>query len=155
MPLWLILALCCITSWGIWGFLAKLVTAKGMHPVALSAVSSLTTALTAWIAFFFLAGAPWDKTYGHIPFALIVGILGSVGAITFFLALHHGRASLVVPLSALTPPLPYSSASFSWENVPLLCKVWELFWPCSPRYCWDCKSSLRKMQRLRLLVFCR
>jgi transporter family protein len=105
MPLWLILALCCITSWGIWGFLAKLLTAKGMHPVALSAVSSLTTALTAWIAFFFLAGAPWDKTYGHIPFALIVGILGSVGAITFFFALHHGRASLVVPLSALYPAI--------------------------------------------------
>jgi bacterial/archaeal transporter family protein len=88
MPLWLILALCCILSWGIWGFLAKLATAKGMHPVALSAVSSLTTALTAWIAFFFLAGAPWDKTYGHIPFALIVGTLSALyPAITIFLSL--------------------------------------------------------------------
>jgi uncharacterized membrane protein len=76
-----------------------------MHPVALSAISSLTTTLTAWAAFFFLAGAPWNRTYGHIPFALIVGILGSVGAITFFLALQHGRASLVVPLSALYPAI--------------------------------------------------
>jgi len=75
MPLWLILALYCILSWGIWEFLAKLATAKGMHPVALSAISSLATTLTAWIAFFFLAGAPWDKTYGHIPFALVVGVL--------------------------------------------------------------------------------
>jgi transporter family protein len=105
MALWLILAICCVTFWGVWGFLAKLATAKGMHPVALSAVSSLTTALTAWLAFFFLAGAPWEKTYGHIPFALGVGVLGSLGAIAFFLALHHGRASLVVPLSALYPAI--------------------------------------------------
>ena len=105
MALWLVLAICCVTSWGVWGFLAKLTTAKGMHPVALSAVSSLTTALTAWGAFFFLAGAPWEKTYGHIPFALVVGVLGSMGAISFFLALQHGRASLVVPLSALYPAI--------------------------------------------------
>jgi len=84
MPLWLILALCCIFSWGTWGFLAKLTTAKGMHPVALSAISSLTITLTAWAVFFFLAGALWDKTYGYIPFALVVGILGREGLLRFF-----------------------------------------------------------------------
>jgi transporter family protein len=105
MALWLILAIACVSFWGVWGFLAKLVTTKGMHPVALSAISSITAALTSWVAFFFLAGAPWEKTEGHVSFALLVGVLGSAGAITFFLALQHGRASLVVPLSALYPAI--------------------------------------------------
>jgi transporter family protein len=52
-----------------------------------------------------LAGAPWDKIYDRISFALVVGVLGSAGAIAFFLALQHGRASLVVPLSALYPAI--------------------------------------------------
>lgn len=103
MALWLTFAVCCVGFWGVWGFVAKLTTARGMHPLALSAVSSLATMLTAWSVFFFLGGAPWGKSQGNVPFALLTGILGSAGAISFFLALQHGRASLVVPLSALYP----------------------------------------------------
>jgi transporter family protein len=105
MSLWLIFAVSCVSFWGVWGFLAKLSTARGLHPLALAAVSSLTTALTAWTAFYFIGGAPWGKAHGNIPLALLTGILGSAGAISFFLALHHGRASLVVPLSALYPAI--------------------------------------------------
>src|SRR5580765_5092762 len=103
MALWLLLAICCVSFWGVWGFLAKLTTARGMHPLALSAISSLTTALTAWAAFYFLGGVPWEKSSANISLALLTGVLGSAGAISFFLALQHGRASLVVPLSALYP----------------------------------------------------
>ncbi len=103
MALWLLLAICCVSFWGVWGFMAKLTTSRGMHPLALSAISSLTTALTAWIAFYFIGGAPWEKSSTNISMALFTGILGSAGAISFFLALQHGRASLVVPLSALYP----------------------------------------------------
>jgi transporter family protein len=103
MALWLLLAICCVSFWGVWGFMAKLTTAKGMHPLALSAISSLTTALTAWVAFYFIGGAPWERSSANISMALLTGILGSAGAISFFLALQHGRASLVVPLSALYP----------------------------------------------------
>jgi transporter family protein len=55
-----------------------------------------------WSAFYFL-GSPWEKSEGNILVALLAGVLGSGGAIMFFLALQHGRASLVVPLSALYP----------------------------------------------------
>lgn len=46
-----------------------------------------------------------QNLWPHSFCVIIVGILGSVGAITFFLALQHGRASLVVLLSALYPAI--------------------------------------------------
>ena len=73
MALWLLLAICCVSFWGV------------------------------RCAFYFIGGAPWEKSRVNISMALLTGILGSAGAISFFLALQHGRASLVVPLSALYP----------------------------------------------------
>jgi len=102
MASWLIFAASCVGFWGIWGFVAKLTTMRGVHPLALSAVSSITAGLTAW-ATFYVIGAPWEKNGGSILLALLTGICGSAGAIAFFLALQRGRASLVVPLSALYP----------------------------------------------------
>ena len=37
--------------------------------------------------------------------ALLTGFCGSLGAVAFFLALGHGRASIVVPLSSLYPAI--------------------------------------------------
>src|SRR6185369_7219712 len=102
MAAWLIFAASCVGFWGVWGFVAKLTTMRGVHPLALSAISSLTAGLTAW-ASFYVIGAPWEKNGGIIAFALLTGICGSAGAIAFFLALRYGRASLVVPFSALYP----------------------------------------------------
>jgi len=102
MASWLIFAAGCVGFWGVWGFVAKLTTMRGVHPLALSAISSLTAGLTAWASFYFI-GAPWEKNSGSILFALLTGICGSAGAIAFFLALRYGRASLVVPFSALYP----------------------------------------------------
>src|SRR5262245_39826242 len=102
MGSWLIFAASCVGLWGIWGFVAKLAAMRGVHPLALSAISSITAGLTAW-ASFYVIGAPWEKNHGNILFALLTGICGSAGAIAFFLALRYGRASLVVPFSALYP----------------------------------------------------
>jgi|SRR5262244_1008781 len=102
MAAWLIFATSCVGFWGVWGFVAKLTTMRGVHPLALSALSSLTAGLTAW-ASFYVIGAPWEKSGGGILLALLTGICGSAGAIAFFLALRYGRASLVVPFSALYP----------------------------------------------------
>jgi transporter family protein len=102
MTAWQIFAVCCVGSWGVWGFIAKLATGRGVHPLTLSVISSLTGAFATG-AVFFLMRPPWERGGSNLLFALLAGVCGSAGGIAFYLALHHGRASVVVPLSSLYP----------------------------------------------------
>jgi transporter family protein len=104
MALWLIFAASCVGLWGIWGFVAKLTTTQGVHPLALSAISSITGAIITWTAVFFLQPS-WERASHHVSLALLTGICGSLGGVAFFFALGHGRASIVVPLSSLYPAI--------------------------------------------------
>lgn len=104
MAPWLIMAACCVGTWGVWGFLAKLTTSRGVHPLALSAVSSITGAVVTWIAIFFIQ-PPFARGGGNLLMALLTGICGSLGGIAFFFALGYGRASIIVPLSSLYPAI--------------------------------------------------
>jgi transporter family protein len=104
MATWLIYATSCVGLWGIWGFAAKLTTARGVHPLALSAISSVTGAVLTWLMVYFVQ-PPLERGAPNLAFALVTGICGSLGGIAFFLALGHGRASIVVPLSSLYPAI--------------------------------------------------
>lgn len=104
MATWLVFAISCIGLWGVWGFIAKLTTARGVHPLALSALSSLTGAVLTWVAVY-VVQPPMERATPNLLFALATGICGSLGGIAFFFALGHGRASLVVPLSSLYPAI--------------------------------------------------
>jgi len=104
MALWLIFAASCVSFWGVWGFVAKLTTTRGVHPLALSAISSVTGAIITWIAVL-LVQPSWERASHNIPFVLLTGICGSLGGVAFFFALGHGRASIVVPLSSLYPAI--------------------------------------------------
>jgi len=75
-----------------------------VHPLALSAVSSVTGALVTWIAVFFIQ-PPFAHSGGHLVLALTTGLCGSLGGIAFFFALGYGRASIIVPLSSLYPAI--------------------------------------------------
>jgi len=104
MAIWLIYAMSCVGLWGVWGFVAKLTTARGVHPVALSAISSVIGLVLTWLTVYFVQ-PPLERTTPNLTFALITGMCGSLGGIAFFLALGHGRASIVVPLSSLYPAI--------------------------------------------------
>lgn len=65
MAPWLIMAVCCVGTWGVWGFLAKLTTSQGVHPLALSAVSSLTGVVVTWMAIF-LIQPPFARSGGTL-----------------------------------------------------------------------------------------
>jgi transporter family protein len=104
MALWLIYATSCVGLWGVWGFVAKLTTARGVHPLALSAISSVTGAILTWIVVYFVQ-PPLERATSNMTFVLLTGICGSLGAVAFFFALGHGRASIVVPLSSLYPAI--------------------------------------------------
>lgn len=104
MAPWLVMAACCVGTWGVWGFLAKLTTAQGVHPLALSAVSSVTGVIVTWVAVYFIQ-PPLARDGGNLLMALLTGICGSLGGIAFFFALGYGRASIIVPLSSLYPAI--------------------------------------------------
>lgn len=104
MATWLIYAASCVGLWGVWGFVAKLTTARGVHPLALSAISSVTGAVLTWLTVYFVQ-PPLERAVPNLTFALVTGVCGSLGGIAFFLALGHGRASIVVPLSSLYPAI--------------------------------------------------
>lgn len=103
MPYWLVCTLSCMFGYGIWGFLAKVTTERGMNPLAVGAVSSLALFLTTCVAFYwFVGGNPWGKTE-ETALALLCGTVGGIAVVMFFIAVQNGPASLVVPLSALYP----------------------------------------------------
>jgi transporter family protein len=104
MATWLVFAASCVGLWGIWGFIAKLTTARGVHPLTLSAISSVTGAVITWIVVYFVQ-PPLARATPTLLFALVTGICGSLGGIAFFFALGYGRASIVVPLSSLYPAI--------------------------------------------------
>ncbi len=104
MATWLIYATSCVGFWGVWGFVAKLTTARGVHPLALSAISSVTGAVLTWLTVYFVQ-PPLERAAPNLGLVLMTGLCGNLGAIAFFFALGHGRASIVVPLSSLYPAI--------------------------------------------------
>ena len=119
MALWLIFAASCVSFWGVWGFIAKLTTTRGVHPLALSAISSVTGTIITWIAVL-LVQPHWERASHNIPFVLLTGIFGSLGGVAFFFALGHGRASIVVPLSSLYPAITILLSLFFLGEHPSL-----------------------------------
>ena len=103
MPAWLFYALLVILTWGIVGILQKLGTNR-ISP----------RSLMVWLTVGYLLLLPTLLTKTSLsslsPWVLLVGILGGLanglGAWALFAALEQGgKASVVVPLTALNPLL--------------------------------------------------
>ncbi|MET1160507.1 MAG: EamA family transporter [Thermoprotei archaeon] len=104
MSSWLTYSLLCLIVWGLWGFAIKYAY-KGLDWINvyfLSSLASFTLALTVYLL----------ATRGVVPrietpayYALLSGLLGGLGYIFFVKALEKGKASVVVPLTALYPAI--------------------------------------------------
>jgi transporter family protein len=99
---WLVFSLITLVAWGVWGFLGKL---------ALSYYEWKAVYLISSIGciFVYLAFLAWFKPSISLNWIfvlpLLVGIFGAGGAVFYFIALSKGKASIVVPLTALYPLL--------------------------------------------------
>jgi uncharacterized membrane protein len=95
---WLILSLIAAVMWGVWGFLAKLATnfLNWKEYIVTSGIGSLTIILIAYLLF---RPEIFVKNLGFY-FAFLAGIVSTLPAIFFYLALTSGKASIVVPLAA-------------------------------------------------------
>ena len=102
MTIWLIYAIVCMILWGLWGLILKLAYKEAYwnEVYFISSIASFLIALTVFL-----------MTHGKLSFkvsslyALFAGIFGGVGYIFFIKSLEHGKASIVIPLTALYPAI--------------------------------------------------
>ncbi|RLI34314.1 hypothetical protein DRO53_03885 [Candidatus Bathyarchaeota archaeon] len=98
---WLILSLAVVVMWGAWAFLVKLAS-QHLSWQEIFILSNLvfflfTLGLLLYVKPSF-AGASQAVFY-----VLLAGTIGSLGTISFYTALSLGKASIIVPLTALYP----------------------------------------------------
>ena len=123
MPSWLIYSLIALSLWGVWGVFGKLAErslAAGTL-VLLGATGGLLV-FPIYMAIFHRDFAfQWDKPEYY--FALLTGVVGSIGALFFYFALTQGEASRVVVVTALYPVITVLLAFFfldeplGWQKV--------------------------------------
>ena len=100
---WLTYALLCLLMWGLWGLTLK-VASKGsswLEVYFLSAVASFAVAVTVFLG----GGAQIRLGSRNALLALLAGVFGGGGYVLFMKALKLGKASVVVPLTAMYPAL--------------------------------------------------
>lgn len=103
---WLLYSLLCLVLWGVWGFLLKLAY-RGLDWKTVYFVSTLASFL---LALGFVAASGWIKLSSSssrlwLAVAAGAGLAGGGGYILFVRALQSGKASIVLPLTALYPAI--------------------------------------------------
>ncbi len=95
-------ALLCLIMWGLWGLVLKVASKSStwLEVYFLSALASFTVAVTV-----FMLSNPHLRIGRGALLALLAGAFGGGGYVLFMKALSTGKASVVVPLTALYPAL--------------------------------------------------
>ena len=101
MPTWFIFAIATLLVWGVWGLLPKLAT-NYLSPLSVMVFGGVGSVLVAVAVLAFQSFRPDIHSKGVI-FAILSGLVGTLGTIPFLYALSKGRASVVVPMTSLYP----------------------------------------------------
>ena len=92
-------------SWGVGSFIAKLASDKiGVRSVFWDIIGNAPVIIIYGLIAFKLKNLLQADKLG-IGLSLLSGVIGSVGAVGFYLLLSRSEASAVVPLTALYPAL--------------------------------------------------
>ncbi len=100
---WLLYTLTTVGLWALWSFLGKIALDRTTS-VQATLIFGVAAAVVGLVAM--LAGqrtTAWS--FGALWLAGLSALCGSVGLITFYLALQQGRASVVVPIIGLYPAI--------------------------------------------------
>jgi transporter family protein len=103
MPRWLVLSLAAVVFWGLWAVISKLIgdAISASHSQALSTIGLLPVMLA--LGFSKRLAASGNRRRG-IGVAFAAGLLACAGNVAYYHAFQMGgRASTVVPLTALYP----------------------------------------------------
>ena len=98
---WFIFALLAFIAWGFWGFFPKLAL-KYMDERSIL-VFEVVGAIVMGLIVFTSLGFKVQAQPTGITFAILSGLMGSIGGFFFLYALRKGNASVVVATTALYP----------------------------------------------------
>ncbi|MBM3943758.1 MAG: DMT family transporter [SAR202 cluster bacterium] len=101
MPIWLIFAILALALWGVWGIFPKLATSY-LSPASVMVYEGIGHMVVVIATLAYLGFRPEVQAKG-IAFAVLAGFVGTVGSLVFLFAISKGKASVVVPLTALYP----------------------------------------------------
>lgn len=103
---WIIYAFLAIVAWGCWGFVSKLVLERASWASII--LYNMLGSFLILTTYMLTQGPPRPPVGNTAYLAVLTGILGAVGTICFMLSLSSGKASLVVPLTAVYPVVTVS-----------------------------------------------
>jgi transporter family protein len=100
-PAWFVPAVVTLVLWGVWGLFQKLATNQ-MAPrnVYLAAVVGMIAVALVVLA---TSGSPLKMNARGFSLAVLAGICSSLGGFLFLHAVSRGKASIVIPFTALYP----------------------------------------------------
>jgi len=112
---WVAFALLCLISWGAWGVVLKFAYASSnwLQVYFVSSLASFTLALAVFGAS--KGSLSIDKGF---YLAALAGLLGGAGYVFFVKALEGGKASVVIPLTALYPAVTVAMAAVFLKEKP-------------------------------------
>ena len=98
---WIAASLIALVCWGLWGFFVRMAS-KYLDWTQVLVISGVVSLVTALIVFF--VGKPqMDLHSPGLVYALLAGVTSAVAVVAFYVALGSGKASIVVPFTALYP----------------------------------------------------
>jgi bacterial/archaeal transporter family protein len=101
MPVWFVPAVTALLLWGVWGLFQKLATNQ-MSPRNVYLVGA-GGAITVVLVVLASSGFSIQVNTRGILYAVLAGICSSLGGLSFLHAVSKGKASIVIPFTALYP----------------------------------------------------
>jgi len=101
MESWVVYGVLCLLFWGLWGFVLKLAYSN-LSWTETYFLSTLASFIVMLLVVSYYRGIP-SSLNTSMATALVAGVFGGAGYIFFVKALEHGKASVVIPLTALYP----------------------------------------------------
>lgn len=102
MPAWLVYTIITVVFWGLWGFESKLLVDRA-SPYTSQVLYTVGLLVPTAIVLFSPKRFAGQRPGRGLFFAVLTGLLGGLGNIAFFVALAKGNASVIVPLTSLSP----------------------------------------------------
>lgn len=103
MQAWLLYAAGCLAAWGLWGFVLKLAYRGLSWAEVYPVVDHLLLCPSRGCVHHPRPGRATRSVGRSAALAALAGVLGGLGYILFVKALESGKASVVIPLTALYP----------------------------------------------------
>jgi transporter family protein len=98
---WLVFTLAAMLLWGTWCLLAKLaLNYVGWKQLL---ITQAIATFAVYVIIYIVYKPTVDFRQAGFQLALLAGVLQGIGGVLFYIALSQGKASVIVPLSALYP----------------------------------------------------